>query len=115
MSQHENITELPLGSRVSAFAGTTASSVASNTITLAALPSGLAANSYIRSGNRLYVVTSLVKTARQITVWPEGLIAASDPVDPAPTVRVRFTSKATRSPRSGGFAGPWSVSVREAV
>ena len=115
MSQHENHTEVPMGSRASSFTATTASSVAANTITLAALPSGLAVNSYIRSGNRLHVVTSLVTTTRQITVWPEGIIAAGAAISPASTVRARFTSKATRAPRSGGFAGPWSVGIREAV
>ena len=115
MAQHENFTELPLGSRASEFTATTVASVASNTVTLTAVPAGLSANDFIRSGNRLYQVTSLVAATKQVTLHPEGVVAAGDAFSEARTVRVRFASSAHRAPRAGGFAGPWSVSVREAV
>ena len=115
MSLGENFSEIPMGSRASAFTATTASAVASGTITLAALPSGLAVNTFIRSGNRLFIVTSLVSSTRQATVWPSGIIAAGDAISQAATVRARLTDPGGASPSERGFAGPWTRKFREAV
>ena len=115
LSQHENFTELPLGVRASAFSSTTISSVASGTITLAAIPSGMAVDTFMRSGNRLFIITSLVASTRQITVWPEHILAASATVEQAATIRVRLAGKATDTDTAGGFAGPWTLPIREAI
>lgn len=114
MSQRENTTELPLGSRASAFAATTASSVSGATVTLAALPTGLAANTYVRSGNRLFLVTSLAVNTRQATLWPSGLLAAGAAIERAATVRVRLNMPED-SVSVGGFVGPWNLKFDEAV
>ena len=115
LSQHENFTELPLGARASTFASTTISSVASGTITLAAIPSGMEVNRFMRSGNRLFIITSLVSSTRQITVWPEHILAASATVEQAATIRVRLAGAATDTDSGGGFTGPWTLPIREAI
>ena len=114
MSQRENTTELPLGSRASTFTATTASSVTGATVTLAALPTGLAANTYVRSGNRLFMVTSLSVNTRQATLWPSGLLSSGAAVSQAQTVRVRLAAPES-SESVGGFVGPWNLNFDEAV
>lgn len=115
LNDPKNFAELPLGSRASTFTATTISSVASNTLTLAALPSGLELHGYIRSGNRLYQVTSLAAASRQITVAPSGLLAASAAISQAQTIRARLSKPAKTLPRAGGFAGPRRIAFSEAI
>lgn len=111
-----NHAEIPLGSRASAFSATTVSSAAAGTLTLAAVPAGLAVNGYVRSGRRLFIVTSLAAAAREITVWPRGLIAASAEIAQAASVRARMAKPPSDFPReASGFAGPWHFDWTEAV
>ena len=115
MGQHENFTELPLESRASSFTATTASSVSGAVATLAALPSGLGVNAYVRSGSRLLQVVALAVSTREATLWPAGVVEAGDPISPAASVRIRLLGKTTSAPSSGGFAGPWKLAWLEAV
>ena len=115
LNETKNFAELPLGSRASTFTATTISSVSANTITLAAIPSGLRLHDYIRSGNRLYQVTSLASATGEITVSPSGLLAASDPISQARTIRARLSKPAKTLSRAGGFAGPGRIAFSEAI
>ena len=115
LNDRRNWAELPLGSRASTFAATTVSAVSANTITLAALPAGLELDGYVRSGNRLYQVTSLASATRQITVQPSGILAASAAISPASTIRARLAKEVKALPRANGIAGPRRIEFIEAV
>ena len=115
MNDHRNFAEIPLGSWATEFAATTAASVSGGTVTLAAVPSGLAANDFVRSGNRLFQLTSLVAATRQATVVPEGVLASGAAITQAETIRAQLAGNAARSPSAGGFAGPWTLKIREAI
>ena len=115
LNDKRNFAELPLGTRASSFTATTASAVSANTITLAALPDGLELDGYVRSGNRLYQVTSLAAATRQITVEPSGIIAAAAAISPAATIRARLAKDAKALPRANGIAGPRRIEFTEAV
>ena len=115
MAAHENFSEIPLGSRASDFTATTIASVADSVVVLTAIPSGLAVNDFVRSGNRLFIVTSLVASTRQATLWPDRVVAAGAAFAKAATIRARLSGKPVGSRSGRGFVGPWSLPIREAT
>ena len=108
-----NYVELPIH-RPTTEADTTIASVSGEEFTLTTDPKGLVPGAYVRSGNRLFVVRTVVDATRTITLWPFVPLEASDPIEVATTVRARSTRRPD-FPSTPHWSGPWVLSWVEAI
>ena len=111
----ENFVELPLRGRATIAAATTVTAVGGSVYTLAASPAGLARGAYVRSGDRLFVV-SAQPTARKVQLWPPVPLRVGDDIEVAATIRARSSDgNVSDLPTTPHWSGPWVFGFREAI
>ena len=111
----ENYIELPLRGRETIAAATSITAVNDLVYTLAASPAGLARGSYVRSRDRLFVV-SAQPSAKKIQLWPLVPLKVGDVIDVASTIRARLgDGNIPELPSTPHWSGPWVFSFREAI
>ena len=117
MEDSDNYADFPLGARAPSWTGTTTiSSISSNTITLASVPTGMAEGDFIRVGPRLAMIEDLAGALQQITIRPRPLGAAGETISPGTHWRGRLQGNAQYSaPSAGGFFGPVALNLIEVI
>ena len=111
----ENYIELPLRGRATIAAATKISAVNGLVYTLAASPNGLVRGAYIRSGDRLFVV-SAQPAVNKIQLWPSVPLEVGDDIAIASTIRARAgEGNVPELPATPHWSGPWVFGFREAI
>ena len=111
----ENFVELPLRGRGTIDAVTRISSIIGSVYNLNSSPGGLRRGAYVRSGDRLFIVTAQ-PSGQMIQLWPLVPLEVGDILSPATTIRVRLRDNNTPElPATTHWSGPWVMGFREAV
>ena len=111
----ENYIELPLRGRATIDAATSITAVNGSTYTLAASRLGLVRGSYVRSGDRVFVITAQ-PSARVVQLWPLVPLKVGDVIKSAATIRARSSGgNVPELPSTPHWSGPWVFGFREAL
>ena len=111
----ENFVELPLRGRGTIAASTRITAVNDLVYTLAASPVGLVRGAYVRSKDRLFIV-SAQPSASKVQLWPLVPLKVGDIIEIATTIRARsIDGDVPELPSTPQWSGPWVFGFREAI
>ena len=111
----ENFIELPLRGRETIDTATRVTAVNDLVYTLAASPVGLMRGAYVRSRDRVFVV-SAQPSASKVQLWPLVPLKVGDVIESAATIRARsINGNVPELPSSPHWSGPWVFGFNEAV
>ena len=111
----ENFVELPLRGRKTLEAATSISRVNGTVYTLTAAVGGLGRGTYIRSGDRVFII-SAQPSAREIQLWPPVPLEIGDDIGIATTIRARSPDSSVPDlPSTPNWSGPWVFGFQEAI
>ena len=111
----ENYVELPLRGRRTIATSTHIVTSIGSVFTLSDIPDGLGRGAYVRSGDRVFII-SAQPSSDSIQLWPSLLLQAGDSIEPALTIQARSSDGVVPElPSTPHWSGPWVFGFSEVV